>query len=202
MATRVEIEGIEQVGPKGLESLPFSQILPVYAELARRGALFAIDAHAGTAIAPVVAAPTTSPSWGLYNYSIDRRMYLLDVAVTLKSGTAGLGLAMMVATAIGPQTQDASDYAGTIKSALDGSGNTPPIVLADNPTLIGGTPAWVVVENSKLNEVATDSVGGGLVAKLDGKFVAMPRGGMVALEVVGETGTTALFTPSFLVALL
>lgn len=193
---------IRQITPTQLDTLPVSQILPAYAELSRMGALFAIDTHAGTAIAPVTAAPTTSPSWGLLNFSQNKRMYVLEAAATIKSGTAGLGLALMMATAIGPQTVDASDYASSVKSALDGSGNKPDVIIADNPTLVGGTPAWHVIANTKLNEVATDSVGGGLTANVEGKFSAPGNWGMVAMEVVGETGTTALFSVSFLIALL
>lgn len=202
MSTIVQIKDLDALGPMGLKGLPVSQVLPPLAELSRMGALFALDTHAGTAVAPVTAAPTTSPQWGLLNFSQNKRMYVLEAAATIKSGTAGLGLALMMATAIGPQTVDASDYASSVKSALDGSGTKPDVIITDNPTLVGGTPAWHVIANTKLNEVATDSVGGGLTANVGGAFSAPGNWGMVAMEVVGETGTTALFSVSFLIAML
>lgn len=179
-----------------------TQVLPRFAKLAAAGKLFAVDMHAGTAKAPVVAAPTTSPEWGLYNYSPNESLVVIQAACNLKSGTAGLGLSLMMATAIGPQTAVTANYTGTIVSCLDGSGKTPAFFLGNNPTLINGTPAWAVLEGTKVNTVATDSVGDSLVAWPEGLFVARPNGGMVAMEVVGETGTTALFTVSFIVAMI
>lgn len=179
-----------------------TQFLPQYAELVARGRVFAVDTHAGTAKAPVVAAPTTSPEWGLYNASPNLSLVVLQIACTLKSGTAGLGLALMAASAKGPQTAVAADYTAAIKSCLDGSQRTPDAFITNNPTLVGGTPAWSVLDATRVNTVATDSVGDGLVAKVDGLYIARPNGGMVAFEVVGETGTTALFSVSAIFAML
>ena len=106
-----------------------------------------------------------------------------------------------MASALGDQTLVSSDYAGTIKTCTDGTNKKPDVYLTNNPTLVGATPAWAVVANDPGNLIASVNIGSGLVAKLDGKFVARPRG-MVALEVVGATGTVALFTVSFLVAML
>ena len=183
-------------------AMQVSQLLPPLAQLNSMGALYIVEAHAGTAVAPVVAPPTTSPQWGLYNYSADKRLYLLRVSVGSKSGTTGLGLSIFGAAAIGPQTQDATDYAGTIKTCCNGSLAKPEVVLADNPTLLGDTPGYHIWECTRLDETANIAIYGGLAAQIDGALLAEPRGGMVAIEVVGATGTTALFTPSFLIALL
>ena len=191
------------VGLDEFGGLVTSEFLPKYARLAAAGKLYAVDMHAGTAIAPVTAAPTTSPQWGLYNPSTTESLIVIQAAVTLKSGTAGLGLTMMMAAARGPQTAVSADYAGTIKSCTNGSQQQPDFFLTSNPTLVGGTPAWSVLRATAVNTVATDSVGDGLVAdNLEGIFIAKPNGGMVAMEVVGETGASALFTVSFIVAML
>ena len=173
-----------------------------YARLAAAGKLFAVDMHAGTGIAPVVAAPTTSPQWGLFNASPNESLVLVEAAITIKSGTAGLGLGMFVATALGPQTDVSADYTGTIKSCLDGSKKAADFYLTSNPTLIGGTPAWSVLKATELNTIASVDIGSGLVGRPDGMFIARPGRGMVAMEVVGPTGSTALFTVSFIVAML
>ena len=176
--------------------------LPPYARLAAAGKLFVYDMHAGTAKAPVVAMPTTSPEWGLYNASPTDTCVVLQIGCSLKSGTAGLGLALVCAAAKGPQTVVSSAYTSSIVSCCDGSQRTPDAFLTNNPTLIGGTPAWHVWDATEVNTVATDSVGDGLVADIQGALVARPNGGMVAWEVVGETGTTALFSVSVLFAML
>lgn len=191
-----------RLGRDEFGNLTVSNILPQYAKLVAAGRVFAVDMHAGTAKAPVTAAPTTSPEWGLYNASPTDSLVVIQAACTLKSGTAGLGLALMMATALGPQTAVTADYASSVKTCLDGSQKKPDFYITNNPTLVGGTPAWSVLDATRVNTVATDSVGDGLVAKPDGLFIAPPNGGMVALEVVGETGTSALFTVSFIVAML
>jgi len=170
-----------------------SQLLPKYAHLSAYGKLFAFDMSAGTAKAPVVAMPTTSPEWGLYNSSNTDHLIPILVSVSLQGGTAGLGLSVVMATALGPQTVVSADYSGTVKSALDGSNDAPEAFLTNNPTLIGGTPAWVSMAATKVNSIAVNGVGEGLVARPDGMFTAQPNRGMVAVEVVGETGTAALF---------
>lgn len=196
------LTGEQSLGLDEYGGLLVSQLLPKYAKLAASGKLFAVDTHAGTAKAPVVAAPTTSPEWALYNASDRETLVVLQLACTLKSGTAGLGLALMGAVALGPQTVLSADYTGAIKTALDGSQKKPDAYITNNPTLIGGTPAWSVLDATKVNTVATDSVGDGLIAKVDGFLIAPPGGGMVAWEVVGEVGTTALFSVSAIFAML
>lgn len=182
--------------------LHMTQFLPPYARLALEGALFAIDMSGGTAKAPVTAMPTTSPEWGLYNASSDKHMIVLRAICNLASGTAGLGLSICGTVAIGQQTAVSADYTGTVKSCLNGSQGQPDVWLANNPTLIGGTPAWHAFEGTKVNTVGTNSVGDTLVAKIDGMLVAPPNGYMAAFEVVGETGTTALYDVQFIVAML
>jgi hypothetical protein len=183
-------------------SLQVSQLLPSLSRLALAGKLYQVDMSAGTAIAPVVAAPVASPQWGLYNASPNQVLIPIKVSVNLESGTAGLGLSIMAATALGPQTVVSADYSGTIKTCLDGSQRTPEMFLTSNPTLIGGTPAWFAIEGTKVNTIATNSVGDTLTAWTEGAYVARPSGGMVAFEVVGETGTTALFDFQCLFAMI
>ncbi len=179
-----------------------SGYLPPYARLALEGKVYIIDMSAGTAIAPVVAMPTTSPQWGLYNASSDEHMVVIRASCNLQSGTAGLGLSIVGAAAIGQQTVVAADYSGTVKTRTNGSAGEPPVFLASNPTLVGGTPAWYPFEGTKVNTIATNSVGDTLVAPIDGLLIAAPSGGMVAFEIVGETGTTALFDFMAIIAMV
>ena len=179
-----------------------SQLLPPNAQLSAAGHLFAIDMSGGTAIAPVVAMPTTSPQWGLYNSSTTETMIVLRASANLSVGTAGLGLSIVGATALGVQTLVTSDYSGTIKSCLNGNGKQPSVLLKDNPTLVGGTPAWFAFEGTKVNTLGTDSVGDTLVAPVDGILTAPPGGHMVAFEVVGEVGAAALYDFQAIIAMV
>ena len=189
--------GLSEFGQVGVDLY-----LPPYARLAYTGKLFAFDTSAGTAKAPVVAAPTTSPEWALYNASKSHCLVVLEVACTMKSGTQGLGLAIMGAAAIGAQTAVTSDYTAAIKSCLDGSARKPDAYVTNNPTLVGGTPSWHVYAADNGNIIAQANIGSGLVANIDGKLVARPNGGMVAFEVFGPTGTNALYVFSAVVAMI
>ena len=177
-----------------------SNFLPPLARLAMDGRLFTIDMSAGTPVAPVVAAPVASPQWGLYNDSDVDTMVVIMAASTIVSGTSGLGLALMGAAAIGKQTVVTGDYSGTVKSQTNGRGASPQVFLDDNPTLIGGTPAWQAYDVA--NNVAQVAVGWGVVAHVNGMLVAPPGGHMVAFELVGLQGTSALFDFQALVAMI
>jgi len=167
-----------------------SQYLPPYALLNKAGVVFGFDTSGGTAKTCVEAMPTASPEWGLYNASTDKYLILLHVAAISESGTMGLGLAVVAAAAIGVQTVVAADYSGATKTCMNGSGNVPQAFVTNNPTLIGGTPSWVAFD--LLNQTSAIAVGTGVKARTDG-LVMCPPGGLVGLEVVGLTGTTALY---------
>jgi len=167
-----------------------AQYLPPYALLNEAGVVFGFDTSGGTAKTCVEAMPTTSPEWGLYNYSTDKYLVLLHVAAISESGTMGLGLAVVVAAAIGIQTVAAADYSGATKTCMNGSGNVPQAFVLNNPALINGTPSWVAFD--LLNQTSAIAVGTGVKARIDGLVMA-PPGGVVGIEVVGLTGSTALY---------
>ena len=196
----LRIIGDDKIGLDEFGNISISKGLPDYARLAAAGKLFAVDMHAGTAKAPVAAAPTTSPEWGLYNASSDEMLVVIEAACTIKSGTQGLGLALMGAAAIGDQTLVSADYTAAVKTCMDGTQRKPDFYLTNNPTLVGATPAWHVLA-ADIGSTAAINVGSGLVKRVDGMLACRPKG-MVAFEVVGNVGTTALFTVSFVVAML
>ena len=167
-----------------------AQYLPPYALLNEAGVVFGFDTSGGTAKTCVTAMPTTSPEWELYNSSTDKWLILLHVAAISESGTMGLGLAVVVAAAIGVQTVVAADYASATKTCMNGSGNVPQAYVVNNQTLIGGTPSWVAFD--LLNQTSAIAVGTGVKARIDGLVMCGP-GGMVGIEVVGLQGTTALY---------
>ena len=179
--------------------LRVAQYLPKYAMLCAAGKVFGFDTTGGTAAIPVVAAPTTSPQWAIYNAnpSGGAHLVLIAVAATLESGTAGLGCCIMVASAKGAQTAVTSNATSCVASCLDGTSKTPNAYITSNPTLVGGTPAWMTME--AYDQIGSDGVGEGIVAWCDGLFIA-PPGGLLCAEVVAETGTTAKYDLSFIVA--
>jgi len=178
-------------------SVSVAQYLPPFAQLCAHGKLFGFDMSGGTAKAPVIAMPTTSPEWGIYNANTTAYIVLLRVGVVSESGTLGLGLSVVCTSAKGAQTAVTANYASAVVSCLDGSSATPNAYITNNPTLVGGTPAWVAFDC--LNQTSAIAVGSGVVAKVDGMIIAPPRG-LIGIEVVGLTGTTALFDVNVIIA--
>lgn len=177
--------------------LRVAQYLPPYAMLCAAGKVFAFDMSGGTAKAPVAAMPTTSPEWGIYNANTSKSIVLLRVGVISESGTLGLGLAVVCASAIGPQTAVSANYTSSVVSCLDGTAKVPLAYLTNNPTLIGGTPAWVAFAAGV--QTATIDVGSGRAFLVDGLVIAPPKG-MIGIEVVGPVGTTALWDINVVIA--
>jgi hypothetical protein len=175
------------------------QYLPKYAMLTKAGVVFAADTTGGTAAIPVVTAPTTSPQWCVYNANPGggKSLVLLQAWCSLESGTAGLGCALMCGVAIGDQTVISTNASGCVISCLDGTNKLPLAYVGSNPTLIGGTPSWVVI--GAYDQIGSDGVGEGIAAYVDGMFIAPPKSSL-CLEVVAETGTTAKYDVGFVFA--
>ncbi len=173
-------------------ALHVAEYLPPYAVLCAAGKIFAWDTTAGTAAIPVVAAPTTSPQWAIYNANegSTKCLVIIQAWCSLESGTAGLGCALMGGVAIGTQTVVTASAATCIISCLDGTSKMPKAYVASNPTLIGGTPSWVVL--AAYDQLASNGVGEGLAVRVDGLFIVPPKSAF-CLEVVAETGSTAKY---------
>ncbi len=174
--------------------LKVAQGIPSRAELARQGRIFTVTTAAGTAIPPVVAHPTLTATFFLYNgnpKSGTRGLYVLDVWAWLESGTAGLGGTLITAVTLAEQTTVPSAYSGTVKSGTSGkNGSDTGGILANAHTITGGQPAWRGVEAKDM--LAANAVGAGIRAVLDGDTLVKPGFGM-AITLLCETGSTALY---------
>jgi len=179
--------------------LGMSQFLPPFAQLCAAGAVFAFDMTAGTSKIPVAAFPTTSPEWGIYNANAGggKHLVLLRVAALQTSGTAGTGIVVGCATGKAAATLVSANYSATIVSCLDGTSKTPNAFLANNPTIVGGTPAWVYFDPS--DSVASGPIGKGVVAKVDGLIIA-PPGGELFIEIVAPLGGACLYACTAVIA--
>lgn len=177
-----------------------AQYLPPYAMLCAAGKIFSFDTSAGTAKPPDNAPVTTTAMWGIYNANDTKHLVLIHVGVALKGGIAGLGLCIMAASAKGPQTVINTNYStgsAAIISCLDGTTKTPQAYIQNNITLVGGTPSWLVLK--AIDQVSSNGVGNGMVVRSDGYIVAPPQG-IIAVDIVGELGSSALWWINIVVA--
>ncbi len=179
--------------------LRIAQYLPEYTMLAAAGKIFAADTTGGTSAIPVVAAPTNSPEWGLYNANVQGgpHLVILKVSTTVESGLSGLGLSLFICSAIGAQTVVAANASGCVIRNLGGSLSLPNAFITSNPTLLGTQASWIIAEAA--DQINSDGVGSGVVADIDGYIIVPPKG-ICGLEVVAETGTTVKYDLSFIFA--
>ncbi len=169
--------------------LNISLFLPKYAQLVAAGKVFAGSTAGGTAVVPIAAWPTTTASWSLYNAnSSNIYLVVLQAAVAMESGTAGLGAALIGTVAIGDQTAEVANYSGSTVSCLDGSAKTPNAFLANATTLVGTQSSWFVLE--QVNMPAAVQVGAGVVCYVDGLMIVPPHG-CAGFDVLAPLGTSA-----------
>ncbi len=175
-----------------------SQLLPPYAKLVSN--IFIVETFATAGVAPTAGPQTTAPKWLLYNANPDggKSLVLLSASVAVEDQTSAIGIGLIVASALGPQTVVSSDFSGTIKTCADGSQKKPQVFLDDTPTLIGGTPAWLPIAGS-FDTTNASTVWSAIRGEAKGILVAPPKGGL-ALDVMGPTTNTVLYAPSFVIA--
>lgn len=166
-----------------------SLFLPKYAQLVAAGKVFAGSTAGGTSVVPIAAWPTTTASWSIYNANSDGTyLVVLQAAVAMESGTAGLGAALIGTVAIGDQTAEVANYSGATVSCLDGSAKVPNAFLANATTLVGTQSSWFVLAQS--NMPAAVQVGAGVVCFVDGLMIVPPRG-CAGFDVLAPLGTAA-----------
>jgi hypothetical protein len=169
-----------------------------YATLGTSRKVYVGNTLAGTAVLPLIAPPTTTPSWVLWNGDEQRSLIMLAVGVTLKSDTnTGLGQCLLGGVTIQPQLDvTMAAYAGAVIKGANGQDDTAKCRIVGAPVLLG-VPAYdVLVTQPTL--VQTGPVGAGMQADLKGAFVVPPKFGF-ALAVVGLQGAAAdaLYAVSF-----
>lgn len=179
--------------------LRIAQYLPPYAMLAAAGKIFAFDSSAGTAKAPVIAVPTTTATWSLYNSAAGggTSLVILKVAMVTAEGVTGLGGAIIGTVAVSEQTAETAKYTSSIVSCMDGSAKQPNAFLANATTLIGTQSVWMVLAAGTV--AAGTYVGQGLVADVAGMMVVPPHG-CAAFDFVSPAGSSPLYDIHILAA--
>ena len=177
-------------------SVFITELEPKYLEFARMRRLYGANTGAGTATAPVQALPTTTASWALYNPATNTKVLVpLRAYCWSVSGTAGLGMAMLignltteVATASIP-----TSYTNSVSKALMPNSAATNAIFGSAVTV--PAPTWNVA--AARAQVAAVEVGSGLSVELNGMYVVEPGFALVG-DVLAPAGVTALFGFGFI----
>ena len=173
-------------------SLAVAQVEPEYAELARGGRIFAaVTGVSSTFKAPVVAIPSTTATWAVWNGEPDggASYLILQASAFLASGTAGVGGSLIAAVSLIRHAAQTA-YANSILQSLSGGNKDTKAVLANAVTIAGTQPPWIQI--AAADWAASTTIGVGLVAPVKGLFLVQP-GGLFCLDVLSGVGTTALY---------
>lgn len=163
--------------------------------------LAAVNGNGSTFLAPITAYPTTTLTMALYNPAESGRRYYIDKLFSfLASGTPGVGgLLLACVTSVAQARPTLSTganggYAGTVISALNGSGapGDTQAAFVTNITLTGAQPAWVPVASEPAATVAATIGTHGLIGEVGGGMEIRP-GSMLGLAYLSAAGTTPLF---------
>ena len=189
------IEGEVRTDAAGRGSVLVASGHAPYSVLSAARAVYAGNTYAGTAKAPVAAPPTTSPEWMLWNGepSTGKTYVMLEAGCISISGTLGLGLALLGGVGLIAETVNPTAYASSVIAAASGTPGGSAARIVNNPTILS-TPAYHALATR--DQVSAVSVGSGLTANLEGKYLVPPGFGF-ALEVLAPAGTAALFAVSF-----
>lgn len=145
--------------------------------------------------APVTAIPTTTATWMLWNgesqsSGVGKHLFIDQASCFLASGTAASGITLLGCVTLEAQAT-VSAYAGTVKSALNGTGGTSTNQVLGNALTISGTqPAWHVLAG--IDNVASATIGMSVTAEIKGGIMVPPGYGF-CLAVLSGTGTSALY---------
>lgn len=183
--------------------LGVNKVFGDYSELNRNGNLYiatsATTSDAG--IAGVVALPTTTSGRVLYNAAAAASgivLEVLEIGVSLKSGTGGVGLTILAGLAGGvlatPLTANGS--AMTCMSMLDGVTKDSTTFTDINKTVV--QPVYHMLAPT-FPTTATFGVGGGATASVKGMFYIRPQN-VLDVSVLGPTGSSPVFFVSIVYA--
>ncbi len=175
-----------------------SQGLPPLADLAANGKLHVASGGSHAGIAPETAVPTTVANWCLQNNNTGSTcLVVLRVANWLVSGTAGLGIGLVITTDQAVQAAFANVTLSTVKNCLAG-GSAALANLNVNKTMSTGGSSWDMV--AARSQLAAVEVGAGNVVDVQGAYIIQPGGGVMGLTNVSPAGSTPLWTVSILFA--
>lgn len=156
----------------------------------------------GTFLAPVTAYPTTTLTMALWNPDNSGRRYkTVSLHEFLASGTPGAGGALLACVSPLPQarptpsTGDNGGYAGTIVSALNGSGKPGDTsgMFINAITLTGPQPAWLVAGAEPEAGTGATIATHGLQVDVRHLELEVLPGHMLGITYLSGAGTTPLY---------
>ena len=183
----------------GVESLAVAQVESDGQELSRAGRRFMLGRSAGvTGIAPATVYVTTA-QWSIYNGDATKSYILDHIGAVLVSGTAAVGITVMVglfSTSSTAGWNTGVNTAGiTVQNCSNGGPNSKAIVRSGLLTLTTPSPSqWANIAQCDSPNTAVLAVSA-INYDLRGQLI-IPPGQALAMNVYNGTGTTPLFAPT------
>ncbi len=161
--------------PRGIamssqQGLFIDQVTPQWTELARAGVLYGANNGSALGLDNVIAIPTVTASYGLYNSHATKHLVVLKITALTTTVTAGATFSLIAGLPATAQATAETKYANSLALPINTGQADPGGYLTDAVTL-AATPLWQTLACFQGN---SGLLGGNATAWVDGMYVVPP----------------------------
>lgn len=158
------------VGMSQLQSLFVDEVSPQWMELARAGVLYGANNGSAVGLDNVIAIPTTTATYGLYNSNATKHLVVLKIAVMTTTVTAGTTMSLIAGLPATAQASAETKYASSLALPINTRQADPGGYLTDAVTL-AATPLWQTLASY---QGESGLLGGAATAWVNGMYIVPP----------------------------
>lgn len=162
---------VRGVGASQHQGLFVDQTSPQWMELARAGVLYGANNGTAVALDNVVAIPTTTASYGLYNNNASKHLVVLRIAVMTTTVDSEVVFSLIAGLPDTAQATAETKYSGSLALPINTGQPDPGGFLTDAVTL-ASTPLWQTLACYQGNAIL---LGGAAIAWVNGMYVVPPE---------------------------
>ncbi len=159
------------IGMSQIQGLFVDQVSPPWAELARAGVLYGANNGAALGLDNVVAIPTTTASYGLYNNNASKHLVVLKISTICTTVNANTTLSLIAGLPATAQASAETKYPNSLALPINTGQADPGGYLTDDVTL-AATPLWQTIATYQGD---SGLLGGAATAWVNGMYIVPPK---------------------------
>ena len=159
------------IGMSSQQGMLVDQVSPKWMELARAGVLYGANNGSAVGLDNVVAIPTTTASYGLYNGHASKHLVVLKISAITTTVDSELTFSLIAGLPATAQAAAETKYANSLALPINTGQADPGGYLTDAVTL-AATPLW---QTLACFQGQATLLGGSAVAWVNGLFIVPPE---------------------------
>lgn len=171
------------LGMSQQQGLYIDQVSPKWMELARAGVLYGANNGSAVGLPNIVAIPTTTATYGLYNSHANKHLVVLKIAITTTTVQSAATFALIAGLPDTAQSSAETKYPASLALPINTGQSDPGGYLTDAVTL-AATPLWQTLGCYQGQSIL---LGGGITAWVNGMFVVPPEF-CLGIDIVSSAG--------------